>query len=64
MVGLARLAEIAKDMEAVASRGDAHGLGPLQAAAEAALRDAGPLIEDRLRAAWNGMRELPALCNE
>ncbi len=40
MIGLSRLAEVAKEMEKVAAGGDIERLCPLQEAAEAALQDA------------------------
>ena len=46
-----RTAEVAKEMEGVAGRGEIDRLSPLQTAAEAALRDARPFVEDKLRAA-------------
>ena len=51
MIGLSRLAEVAKEIERVAADADFDRLSPLQAAAEAALGDAQPFIEDRLHAA-------------
>lgn len=51
MIGLSRLAEVATEMEGIAGRGDIERLRPLQAAAEAALRDSQPYVEDRLHAA-------------
>ncbi len=51
MIGLSRLAEVAREIEVAANRGDVDRLSPLQAAAEAALREARPFVESKLRAA-------------